>query len=151
MGDFWWVAPIPALIGALLGGMLASWVGSLLAERWADRALVREARTSLERWHATRVGPVALGYPGISEDIMKPISEDSVRQFFSRHLQSTFEAKAALGAVRNLGGAFADVLDLERWDLPAEEIEGLRSALVRAEKRAWKGKRDERVNGALDG
>ena len=143
MVDFWWVAPILALIGALLGGMLA--------ERRADRALVREARIALERWHATRVGPVALGYPGIGEDIMKPISEDSVRQFFSRHLQSTFEAKVALGAVRNLDGAFADVLDLERWDLPAEEIEGLRSALVRAEKRAWKGKRDERVNGALDG
>lgn len=151
MSDFWWVAPILSLIGALLGGMLASWVGSLLAERRADRALVREARIALERWHATRVGPMALGYPGIGQDIMKPISEDSIRQFFNRHLENTFEAKAALGAVRSLDGAFAEVLDLERWDLPAEEIEGLRIALLRAEKRAWKGKRDERVNGEING
>lgn len=150
MSDFWWVGPVLALVGALLGGMLSSWITNLLGERRAERALVREARIALERWHATRVGPYPLAYPGVDPSVMAAVSEDALKRFFERHLQATFEAKAALGSIRHLDRQIAAALDVERWDLPAEQMEQLRRALVRAEKRAWNGKRDRTVNGAID-
>jgi len=150
MSDFWWVAPVLALVGALLGGMLASWISNLLGERRAERALVRDARIALERWHATRVGPYPLAYPGVDPSVMTAVSEDALTKFFERHLQATYEAKAALGSIRHLDRKVAATLDIERWDLPVEEIEALRGALASAEKRAWKGKRDQTMNGALN-
>jgi len=150
MSDYWWVAPVLALVGALLGGMLSSWISNLLGERRAERALVRDARIALERWHATRVGPYPLAYPGVDPSVMTAVSDEALTRFFERHLQATFEAKAALGSIRHLDRQVAAALDVERWDLPTEEMEGLRSALVRAERRALKGKRDKTVNGALD-
>lgn len=150
MSDYWWVAPVLALVGALLGGMLSSWITNLLGERRAERALVRDARIALERWHATRVGPYPLAYPGVDPSVMAAVSEDALKRFFERHLQATFEAKAALGSIRHLDRKIAAALDVERWDLPTKDMEGLRSALVRAEKRAWQGKRDQTIDGALD-
>jgi len=150
MSDYWWVAPVLALVGALLGGMLSSWISNLLGERRAERALVRDARIALERWHATRVGPYPLAYPGVDPSVMTAVSDEALTRFFERHLQATFEAKAALGSIRHLDRQVAAALDVERWDLPTEEMEGLRSALVRAERRALRGKRDKTVNGALD-
>lgn len=150
MTDFWWIAPVLALVGALLGGMLSSWVSNILGERRAERALVRDARIALERWHATRVGPYPLAYPGVDPSVMAAVSEEALTSFFERHLQATYEAKAALGSIRHLDRKVAATLDMERWDLPAEEIGELRSALVDAEKRAWKGKSDQTVNGALN-
>ena len=149
MSDYWWVAPVLALVGALLGGMLSSWITNLLGERRAERALVRDARIALERWHATRVGPYPLAYPGVDPSVMAAVSEDSLKRFFERHLQATFEAKAALGSIRHLDRQVAAALDAERWDLPTDQMEELRNALVRAEKRAWKGKRDQTVDGTL--
>jgi hypothetical protein len=150
MSEYWWVAPVLALVGALLGGMLSSWITNLLGERRAERALVRDARIALERWHATRVGPYPLAYPGVDPSMMTAVSEDALKTFFERHLQATFEAKAALGSIRHLDRKIAAALDVERWDLPTKDMEGLRSALVRAEKRAWQGKRDQTIDGALD-
>lgn len=150
MTDYWWVAPVLALVGALLGGMLSSWISNLLGERRAERALVRDARIALERWHATRVGPYPLSYPGVDSNVMDAVSEKELTQFFERHLQATFEAKAALGSIRYLDRQLAAFLDLERWDLPTEQMEELRHALARAEKRAWKGKRDQSMEGTLD-
>ena len=150
MTDYWWVASVLALVGALLGGMLSTWIGNLLGERRAERALVRDARIALERWHATRVGPFPLSYPGVDASVMDSVSEKALMQFFERHLQATFDAKAALGSIRHLDNQLAASLDLERWDLPADQVDELRHALVRAEKRAWKGVRDQPVEGALD-
>lgn len=142
MSDYWWVAPVLALVGALLGGMLSSWITNLLGERRAERARVRDARIALERWHATRIGPYPLDYPGVDPKVMAAVSEDSLKRFFERHLQATFEAKAALGSIRHLDRRVAAALDAEDWNLPTDQMDELRNALVCAEKRAWKGKRD---------
>lgn len=52
------IVPALALVGGLLGGYLAQVVGGSVAERREDRRLLREARVALERWVATRTGPM---------------------------------------------------------------------------------------------
>ena len=130
------VVPILALAGALLGGYLTQLTGGWVAERREDRRLLREARVALERWVATRTGPRGLAYPGISEEEMAPVQQQSLEEFFTRHFQANFEAKAALGAVRRFDERIGRVLDLNRWDLPIESIGELREALTQAERRA---------------
>lgn len=107
-----------------------------VAERREDRRLLREARAALERWVATRIGPMSLAYPGISPEDMAPIRKRSFEEFFERHFQATFEAKAALGSVRRFDERIGRILDLERWDLPIESVGELREALTQAERRA---------------
>lgn len=127
------VTALLALGGALLGGYLSQIVGGRVAERREDRRLVREAQVAFERWVATRVGPVNLGYPGVSSDQMQPISERAFADFFDRHFSATVDAKAALGVVRKLDSRIGEVLDLERWDIPSERINELREALQAAQ------------------
>ena len=126
--------PLLALAGALIGGYLTQLAGGRIAEQREDRRLLREARVALERCVATRVGPMDLQCPGISSATMGKISEQAVTTFFERYLTATFEAKAALGAVRHFDERIAKVLDEERWDIPIEQVEALRTALQRAER-----------------
>lgn len=130
------VVPVLALVGALLGGYLTQLTGGWVAERREDRRLLREARAALERWLATRIGPVGIAYPGISAEEMDPIRKKSLEEFFLRHFQATVEAKAALGAVRRFDERIGRVLDEDRWDLPVESVGELREALSQAERRA---------------
>lgn len=130
------VVPVLALAGALLGGYLTQLTGGWVAERREDRRLLREARVALERWVATRTGPIGLGYPGISAEDMAPIQKQSLKEFFARHFQATVEAKAALGSVRRFDERIGRILDLDRWDLPIESVGELREALTQAERRA---------------
>lgn len=143
MTNYWWVAPVLSLVGALLGGMLASWVSGLLAERRAERSLVREARIAVERWYATRVGPMNIYYPGVDPRILREISDELIKEFFNRHFEETVQAKSALGAVRHLDGVLGDIVDLQQWKLPEDRIDEIRSGLMRAETHAWKGTRAE--------
>lgn len=136
------IVPALALIGALLGGYLTQVVGGTVAERREDRRLLREARVALERWVATRTGPIEIGYPGISPTDMVPIQKKSLEDFFSRHFRATFEAKAALGAVRRFDERIGRILDQDRWDLPIESVGELRDALTQAERRAKLTKRE---------
>lgn len=140
-----WVVPVMALVGALLGGYLTQLTGGSIAERREDRRLLREARVALERWVATRTGPLGMAYPGISPDDMAPIQKQSLQDFFGRHFQATFEAKAALGAVRRFDERIGRILDLERWDLPIESVGELRDALTQAERRAKLTKRETKA------
>lgn len=130
------ITPVLALVGALLGGYLTQLTGGLVAERREDRRLLREARAALERWKATRVGPLALAYPGISRERMANKEDQSQQEFFRRHFEATFEAKAALGAVRRFDDRIGRVLDLDRWDIPLESLGELREAITLAERRA---------------
>lgn len=139
------VVPLLALVGALLGGYLTQLTGGSVAERREDRRLLREARVALERWVATRTGPVGLSYPGISAEAMAPVQKRSLEDFFGRHFQATFEAKAALGAVRRFDERIGKILDLDRWDLPIESIGELRDALTQAERRAKLTKRETKA------
>jgi hypothetical protein len=134
MTDLWWVTPLLALVGGILGGSIASWVSGQIAERREDRRLLREARVALERWKATSHGPLVQGYPGLDPDQVRHVQERSTAQFFERHFEATLEAKAALGAVRRYDPRIAEVLDEETWKLPAERIDELRDALSAAEK-----------------
>lgn len=86
------VVPVLALAGALLGGYLTQLTGGWVAERREDRRLLREARVALERWVATRTGPMGLAYPGISAEDMAPIQKRSLEEFFARHFQATFDS-----------------------------------------------------------
>ncbi|UJH69385.1 hypothetical protein [Ornithinimicrobium sp. INDO-MA30-4] len=139
------IVPALALVGALLGGYLTQIVGGSVAERREDRRLLREARVALERWVATRTGPMGLAYPGITEADMAPIQKKSFEDFFSRHFQATFEAKAALGAVRRFDERIGRILDHDRWDLPIESVGELREALTQAERRAKLTKRETKA------
>ncbi|MGO2029778.1 hypothetical protein [Neomicrococcus lactis] len=139
------VVPVLALAGALLGGYLTQLTGGWVAERREDRRLLREARVELERWVATRTGPLGVAYPGISAEDMAPVQKQSLEEFFARHFQATFEAKAALGAVRRFDERIGRVLDLNRWDLPIESVAELREALTQAERRAKLTRRETRA------
>lgn len=139
------IVPALALVGALLGGYLTQVVGGSVAERREDRRLLRDARVALERWVATRTGPMGLAYPGISPTDMEPIQKKSFEDFFSRHFQATFEAKAALGAVRRFDERIGRILDQDRWDLPIESVGELRDALTQAERRAKLTKRETKA------
>ena len=139
------VVPLSALAGALLGGYLTQLTGGWVAERREDRRLLREARVALERWVATRTGPIGLGYPGVSEEDMAPIRKKSLEEFFARNFQATFEAKAALGSVRRFDERIGRILDLDRWDLPIECVGELREALTQAERRAKLTQRETRA------
>lgn len=134
-----------ALIGALLGGYLTQLTGGWVAERREDRRLLREARVALERWVATRTGPITMAFPGISEESMAPIEQRSREEFFARHFQATFEAKAALGAVRRFDERIGRIVDEDRWDLPIENVGELRDALTQAERRAKLTKRETKA------
>lgn len=136
------IVPVLALIGALIGGYLTQLTGGVIAERREDRRLLREARVSLERWVATRTGPMGMSYPGISVESMAPIQQQTLEEFFARHFQATFEAKAALGAVRRFDERIGRILDHERWDLPIENVGELREALTQAERRAKLSRRE---------
>lgn len=139
------IVPVLALVGALLGGYLTQLTGGSVAERREDRRLLREARVALERWVATRTGPLGVSYPGIPPEQMAPIQKQSLEDFFGRHFQATFEAKAALGAVRRFDERIGRILDLDRWDLPIESIGELREALTQAERRAKLTKRETKA------
>lgn len=139
------IIPALALVGALLGGYLTQLTGGSVAERREDRRLLREARAALERWVATRTGPLGIAYPGISPEDMAPIQKRSLDEFFARHFEATFEAKAALGAVRRFDERIGRILDLDRWDLPIERIDELRDALTQAERRAKLTKRETKA------
>lgn len=130
------IVPVLALVGALLGGYLTQIVGGSVAERREDRRLLREARVALERWVATRIGPLGLAYPGVSPADMAPIQKQSLEDFFARHFQATVEAKSALGSVRRFDERIGRILDQDRWDLPKESVGELRDALTQAERRA---------------
>lgn len=104
--------------------------------------MLREARVALERWVATRVGPMGLAYPGITSTDMALIQKRLSEDFLSRHLQATFEAKAALGAVRRFDERIGRILDRDRWDWPIESVGELRDALTQAERRAKLTKRE---------
>lgn len=129
------ITAILALVGALLGGYLSQVAGGRVAERREDRRLIREAQVAFERWVATRVGPVNPGYPGVPYEQMKPVSEKAFADFFDRHFSATVEAKAALGVVRRFDPRIGQVLDVERWDIPAEKIDEIRHALQRADQK----------------
>lgn len=140
----WWLAPVLALIGALLGGVIAAWTNGLVAERRTERALVRDARLALERWNATRVGPSNVQYEGLSAELLAAVSDQAHRRFFDTHFAETTKAKAALGAVRHLDGRIAEVVDLDDWLIPHERVPQLREALSKAEARALWGRRVRR-------
>ena len=53
-----WIGPIPSLVGALFGGSVFAPVSHRLTERRVDADLIGDARIALERWHATRSGPL---------------------------------------------------------------------------------------------
>lgn len=76
---------------------------------------------------------------------MAPIQKRSFEDFFSRHFQVTFEAKAALGAVRRFDERIGRILDQDRWDLPIESVGELRDALTQAERRAKLTKRETKA------
>lgn len=137
--------PVLALMGALFGGYLTQITGGLVAERREDRRLLREARVALERWVATRTGPLGMAFPGVSAEEMAPIQKQSLQDFFGRHFQATFEAKAALGAVRRFDERIGKIVDLERWDLPIERMDELRDALTQAERRAKLTRRETKA------
>jgi hypothetical protein len=139
------IVPVLALAGALLGGYLTQLAGGSVAERREDRRLLREARVALERWVATRIGPMSMSYPGISSADMAPIQKKSLEDFYDRHFQATFEAKAALGAVRRFDERIGRILDQDRWDLPIESVGELRDALTQAERRAKLTKRETKA------
>lgn len=56
--------------------------------------------------------------------------------------QATFEAEAALGAVRRFDESIGRILDQDRWDSPIESVGELRDALTKAERRAKLTKRE---------
>lgn len=130
------LTPILALVGGLVGGYLTQITGGWVAERREDRRLLREARVAVERWVATQMGPMGMSYPGIAPQDMVPIETAAVEEFFRRHFNETFEAKAALGAVRRFDERLGRILDMNRWDIPMENIGEIRDALTRAERRA---------------
>ena len=138
--QLWWLTPVLALIGALSGGLVAAWANGAIAERRAERALVREAKVALERWFATRVAPSDVQYPGMDQGVLTEVTNDSRRSFFKNHFAETTKAKAALGAVRHLDHRIAEVLNLEDWTIPASCIDDLRDALAKAERLAARGR-----------
>lgn len=46
--------------------------------------MLREARVALERWVATRLGPMGLAYPGITSTDLAPIQKRLSEDFLSR-------------------------------------------------------------------
>ena len=128
------ITAVLALVGALLGGYFTQVTSGAVAERREDRRLIREALVALERWVSTRIGPMDLQYPGISDAHMRDISTIVVQEFFTRHFNATVEAKAALGSVRRFDARIGEILDQDRWDIPVESVPTLREALLAAQK-----------------
>lgn len=81
-----WFVPTLSLVGALFGGSISAIVSNRLAERRLDIELIREARIALERWHATRIGPLDPQYPGIDSKHLKNIGDQTLEDFFSEAL-----------------------------------------------------------------
>lgn len=144
MQGFWWLTPVLALIGALTGAVLTPWVSGAVAERRADRALVREARLAVERWHSTLVGPDITGYPGMSDALVQEIAEAQRKKYFDTHFEYTQQARAALGAVQHLDPRIAEIVVARTWRIPEEKSSDIRSALSDAEKNLMFGKRVKR-------
>lgn len=133
-----WLTPLFSLVGALIGGVITARVNGQVAERRAERALVREARIALERWWANQQGPREVGYPGMDADFMAEVSKAASRDFFATFFAENAKARAALGAVRHLDGRIGPILDNSPdWRLPADKVDDLRLALRDAEVRAW--------------
>ena len=133
-----WLVALLSLIGALFGGVFSSIVSNRLSERRADLELIREARIALERWNATRSGPIDPGYPGIDDARMKTIKDKALENFFERFFEESYKARSALGAVRDWDRRISDVVDDSSWRIPEDKLSDLRSALRDAEVRARK-------------
>ncbi|QDZ16294.1 hypothetical protein [Humibacter ginsenosidimutans] len=141
MTDMWWLTPLLALLGALLGAFVSPWISGIVGERRAERTLVRDARIALERWNATRTGPSNVQYPGMDATLLAEVSNDAHRKFFTEHFAASLNARAALGAVRQLDDRIAKVVDVEDWRIPVESLIDLREGLAKAEMRAMAGLR----------
>lgn len=133
--SFWWLTPVLALLGALLGAIASPWVSGAVAERRADKALIREARIALERWNSTRIGPDVKSAPGVADEDMPDLRKKWIEDFWDRHIEYTREARAALGAVQHLNPTIKEVVNSESWQMPEDKVPELRDALVGAEKR----------------
>ncbi|WP_127841208.1 hypothetical protein [Actinomyces wuliandei] len=131
-----WLVPFLSLIGALLGGSVSAIVSNRLAEKRLDVELIREARIVLERWYATRVGPLDPQYPGIDPKRLKSISDQTLEGFFKRCFEESFRLLAALGSVRSWDDRIGDVIDRSDWRIPEDSVPELRIALKDAEHRA---------------
>ncbi len=133
-----WFVPTLSLVGALFGGSISAIVSNRLAERRLDIELIREARIALERWHATRIGPLDPQYPGIDSERLKNIGDQTLEDFFQRHFEESYKLLAALGSVRSWDDRIGDVIDRSDWRIPKESVPELRTALRDAERRARK-------------
>lgn len=133
-----WFVPVLSLIGALFGGSISAIVSNRLAERRLDVELIREARITLERWHATRVGPLDPQYPGIDSARLKNIGDHTLEDFFQRHFEESYRLLAALGSVRSWDDRIGDIIDDSDWRIPEKSVPALRAALKDAERKARK-------------
>lgn len=131
-----WFVPLLSLIGALFGGSISAIVSNRLAERRLDVELIREARITLERWYATRVGPLDPQYPGIDSKRLKNIGDQTLEDFFQKHFEESYKLLAALGSVRSWDGRIGDVIDRSDWRIPEGAVPELRTALRDAERKA---------------
>lgn len=142
--ELWWLAPVFALIGALAGASMSAALTSVFAERRERRALFSEARVSLERWHATRNGPLVEDYEGLEPKILDQAKLETTVTFFTRHFDETFQAKAALGAIRDSDVRISAYLDRPDWKIEVADLPMLRSAISDGEARAmswWPARR----------
>ena len=130
--------PFLSLIGALFGGSISAIVANRLAERRLDIDLIREARINLERWYATRVGPLDPQYPGIDSERLKNIGDQTLEDFFQRHFEESSKLLAALGSVRSWDDRIGDIIDDSDWRIPEKSVPALRAALKDAERKARK-------------
>ena len=133
-----WFVRTLSLVGALFGGSVSVIVSNRLAERRLDIELIRDARITLERRHATRIGPLDPQYPGIDSERLKNIGDQTLEDFFQRHFEESYKLLAALGSVRSWDDRIGDVIDRSDWRIPKESIPELRTALRDAERRARK-------------
>lgn len=133
-----WFVPVLSLIGALFGGSISAIVSNRLAERRLDVELIREARITLERWHATRVGPLDSQYPGIDSERLKNIGDQTLENFFQRHFEESYRLLAALGSVRSWDDRIGNIIDDSDWRTPGKSVPALRAALKDAERKARK-------------
>ena len=131
-----WLVPVLSLIGALFGGSISAIVSNRLAERKPDLELIKEARIALERWYATRNGPLDPQYPGIDPQRLKSIGDQALENFFQRYFEESYRLLAALGSVRSWDGRIGNIIDKSDWRIPEESVPELRTALKDAERMA---------------
>ena len=131
-----WIVPILSLVGALFGGSVSGLVSHRLAERRVDTDLIRDARTALECWYATRSGPLDPQYDGIDPERLKNIGDRTLEDFFKRYFEECYKLLAALGAVRIWDDRIGVILDRSDWCIPEDSVPELRVALKDAESKA---------------